>query len=151
MLYTTPQLDDTLRSELAAFDRLADELDAGARGAGPWLGSLRRQWQASSAESSIEIEGFNVPSEERVPIASGAQRPDSADADRMALSCYARAMDHVGVMAADEGFQWVERAILDLHFDACYFQQDKDPGQYRKTPIAVTSPHGGPPAYVGPP
>ncbi|HEX4437902.1 MAG TPA: Fic family protein [Solirubrobacteraceae bacterium] len=150
MLYSTPHLDAALEQDLTAFDRLADELGARARGAGPWLGSLRRQWRASSAESSIEIEGYSVPAHERVAIASGAEPADPNDEDRMALSCYARAMDHVGVMAADEGFEWVERAVLDLHFDACYFQKDKDPGQYRKSGIEVTDPKGGP-AYVGPP
>ena len=38
-------------------------------------------------------------------------------------------------MAADERFEWVERVVLDLHFDACYFQKDKGPGQYRKAGI----------------
>jgi hypothetical protein len=37
-------------------------------------------------------------------------------------------MDHVGVMADDPGFQWHERVILDLHFDACHFQRDKGRG-----------------------
>ena len=151
MIYATPQPDAPLQDDLAAFDRLCDELGARAGSAGPWLGSLRRQWRASSAESSIEIEGFSVPSEERLAITSGAEPPDPTDEDRMALACYAQAMDHVGVMAADDGFEWVERVVLDLHFDACYFQRDKDPGLYRKTGIEVTSPEGGPPAYVGPP
>ncbi len=151
MLYATPKLDAALQKDLAAFDQLCDELGARAGRAGPWLGSLRRQWRASSAESSIEIEGFSVPSDERLAIASGAELADSTDENRMALACYARAMDHVGVMAADEGFNWVDRVVLDLHFDACYFQKDKDPGQYRETGIEVTSPGGGPPAYIGPP
>jgi DNA-binding transcriptional ArsR family regulator len=151
VLYTTPPLDDALQQDLAAFDQLCDELGTRAGSAGPWLGSLRRQWRASSAESSIEIEGFSVPSEERLAIASGAEPTDPTDRDRMALACYGRAMDHVGVMAGDEGFEWVDRVVLDLHFDACYFQKDKDPGQYRKTGIEVTSPEGRPPAYVGPP
>jgi Fic family protein len=69
----------------------------------------------------------------------------------MALSCYGRAMDHVGVMSDDPHFRWVDRVILDLHFDACYFQKDKDPGQYRVGPVSVTSPQGGSLAYVGPP
>ncbi|HEY2215896.1 MAG TPA: Fic family protein [Solirubrobacteraceae bacterium] len=69
----------------------------------------------------------------------------------MALASYARAMDHVGAMMEDEGFEWVERVVLDLHFDACHFQKGKSPGQYRKGGIEVTSPGGGPPAYVGPP
>lgn len=151
MIYATPPLDKALRAELAALDRLRDDLGSQAGGAGPWLGSLRRQWRASSAESSIEIEGYRVPSEERVAITSGAEPADPTDEDRMALSSYARAMDHVGVMAADEEFEWVERVLLDLHFDACFFQKDKDPGQYRKRGIEVTSASGGLPAYAGPP
>jgi Fic family protein len=151
VIYATPQIDVSLQRDVAAFDKLCEELGARASGAGPWLGSLRRQWRASSAESSIEIEGFSVPSEERLAIASGAEPADPTDEDRMALSSYARAMDHVGVMAADGGFEWVERAVLDLQFDACYFQRDKDPGQYRQSGIEVTDPEAGPPAYVGPP
>ncbi len=151
MIYATPQVDAPLSQGLAEFDHLCDELGARAGGAGPWLGSLRRQWRASSAESSIEIEGFSVPSEERLAIASGAEPADPTDEDRMALASYARAMDHVGVMAADERFEWVERVVLDLHFDACHFHKDKHPGLYRKTGVAVTSFEGGPPAYVGPP
>lgn len=151
MIYATPQLDVPLREDLAEFDRLCDELDIRAGGAEPWLGSLRRQWRASSAESSIEIEGLSVPSEERLAITSGAEPADPTDEGRMALASYARAMNHVGVMAADEGFEWVERVVLDLHFDACYFQKDKHPGLYRKTGIDVTSSEGRPPAYVGPP
>lgn len=151
MIYKTPAPDRRLQKDLAAFDQVCDELGARAGGAGPWLGSLRRQWRASSAESSIEIEGFSVPNDERLAIASGAEPADPTDEDRMALACYARAMDHVGVMAVDEGFEWVDRVVLDLHFDACYFQKDEEPGQYRKRGIEVTSPEGGPPAYVGPP
>lgn len=151
MIYATPHPEAQLKKELAEFDRLCNELDARARSGGPWLGSLRRQWRASSAESSIEIEGFSVPREERLAIASGAEQADPTDEDRMALACYARAMDHVGAMAAGEGFEWVQRVVLDLHFDACYFQKDKDPGRYRTTGIEVTGPDGGPPAYVGPP
>jgi Fic family protein len=151
MIYATPKLDAALRAELAAFDRLRDDLGSQARVAGPWLGSLGRQWRASSAESSIEIEGYSVPSEERLAITSGAKPADPSDEDQMALSSYARAMDHVGVIAADEEFEWVERVLLDLHFDACFFQKDEDPGQYRKRGIEVTNPSGGLPAYVGPP
>ena len=116
-----------------------------------WLGSLRRQWRASSSESSIEIEGFHVPQDDVVAVASGEGVPDPNDQDHMALSCYARAMDHVGVMSDDPVFEWVDRVILDLHFDACYFQKDQDPGRYRRQGIEVTRPGGGPPAYVGPP
>jgi Fic family protein len=60
-------------------------------------------------------------------------------------------MDHVGVIARDPVFRWLDRVILDLHFDASYFQKEIDPRQYRRGAIEVTSPRGGPPAYVGPP
>lgn len=151
MIYRTPQLDAPLEDELAAFDALRDELDVRATVAGRWLGTLRRQWRAASAESSIEIEGFHVPEDETLALASGSGPTDSTDEDRMALSCYVRAMDHVGVMSDDPTFRWADRVVLDLHFDACYFQKDKEPGRYRRRGIEVTGPDGGPPAYVGPP
>jgi Fic family protein len=151
MIYRTPQPDAALKVELAAFDALRDELGNQASVAGRWLGTLRRQWRAASAESSVEIEGFHVPEDETLAVASGNEPTDPTDEGRMALSCYARAMDHVGVMSDDPVFRWGDRVVLDLHFDACYFQKDKEPGQYRRRGIEVTSLDGGPPAYVGPP
>lgn len=151
MLLATPPITSALAGHLSEVDLLRKKLGDRTDAAAPWLGALRRQMRASSAESSIEIEGFHVPQEDRLALVSGDETPDSTDDDRMALSCYGRAMDHVGVMARDPGFRWVDRVILDLHFDACYFQRDRDPGQYRRSAIEVTSPGGGPPAYVGPP
>lgn len=151
MLFATPSDSEPLKRQLVELDELRERLGASAGTAAPWLGSLRRQMRAATAESSIEIEGFSVPEDEQVPLASGEQTPDPSDEDRMALACYARAMDHVGVMAGDPVFCWDQRVILDLHFDACYFQRDKSPGLYRLSGIEVTSPDGGPPAYVGPP
>lgn len=151
MLFETPHITKTLERRLTEFDKLRGQLGDQAGSAGRWLGGLRRRWRAASAESSIEIEGFRVPEDERVAVAAGETVPDPSDDDRLALSCYGRAMDHVGVMSGDPVFRWVDRVILDLHFDACYFQKDKDPGQYRRAGIEVTSPHGGPSAYVGPP
>jgi hypothetical protein len=57
-------------------------------------------------------------------------------------------MEHVGVMAGDPIFRWSDRVILDLHFDACYFQADKSPGRWRTTPIGVTG-SGGRVIYQG--
>ncbi len=151
MIFQTPPTDKPIARQLAELDALRARLGDQAGVAGPWLGRLRRQWRASSAESSIEIEGFHVPAEETLAVASAREQPDSRDEGHMALSSYARAMDHVGVMSDDATFRWVERVVLDLHFDACYFQKDKDPGQYRRSGIEVTGPGGGPPAYVGPP
>lgn len=150
MLFTTPPRTKALERRLDKLDELRSHLSNQAGAAGRWLGSLRRQWRAASAESSIEIEGFNVPEKDRIAVAGGDRPPDPHDDDRMALSCYARAMDHVGVMSVDPAFRWLDRVILDLHFDACYFQKDKEPGRYRQGRIEVTSPHGGAPAYVGP-
>ena len=150
MIFSTPKPDTQLLAQLAELDELRRRLGDQAGLAGRWLGSLRRQWRAASAESSIEIEGFHVPADETIALASGAEPVDPTDADRMALSCYARAMDHVGVLSDDPAFRWDRRVVLDLHFDACYFQRDKDPGRYRRSGIEVTSPDGGPPAYVGP-
>lgn len=151
MIFATPAATDVLTRQLVQLDELRKRLGDQADLAGPWLGSLRRQWRASSATSSIEIEGFRVPADEAIAVASGDEPADPHDEDRMALSCYARAMDHVGVMRDDPAFQWVERVVLDLHFDACYFQKDKDHGRYRRHGIEVTAPAGGQPAYVGPP
>jgi Fic family protein len=150
MIFRTPPTSKAIARQLAELDELRKRLGDQAAMADLWLGSLRRQWRASSAESSIEIEGFHVPADETIAVASGEEPPAPGDSDRMALSCYARAMDHVGVMSDDPSFRWVERVVLDLHFDACYFQKDKDPGLYRRSGIEVTSPRGGPPAYVAP-
>lgn len=100
--------------------------------------------------SSISIEGFHVPAQEGPGLVSGDTVPEPTDVHRMALAGYAHAMDHVGTMAADPHFRWTDRAILDLHFDACSFQREQSPGLWRTGPIHVTSPAGGPPAYTGP-
>jgi len=101
-------------------------------------------------ESSVSIEGYHVPGGEGPGIVAGSNIPDPGDTDRMALASYARAMDHVGTMAVDPHFRWLDRVILDLHFDACVFQRDRSPGLWRTGPIYVTSPSGEPAAYTGP-
>ena len=91
-----------------------------------------------------------MPVGDAAAIVAGIDVPAPAETDRMALAEYARAMDHVGTMAIDPHFRWLDRVVLDLHFDACAFQRDKTPGLWRTTPIHVTSPSGGKPAYTGP-
>jgi Fic family protein len=100
-------------------------------------------------ESSVSIEGFTVPVGEAAALVAGDEQPPADDENRLAVASYARAMDHVGIMAIDPGFSWSDRTVLDLHFDACHFQRDKLPGLFRTGPIHVTSPRGGPPAYEG--
>jgi hypothetical protein len=150
MLFAVPEITKELRARLDELDRLRHRLGDEAGVAGPWLGSLRRQIKTSSAESSISIEGFHVPEDEAAALVVGEKSPDPDDENRMALACYARAMDHVGVMAVDPGFHWSDRVIVDLHFDACCFQRDQSPGLWRGGPIGVTAPSGRGLAYEGP-
>lgn len=151
VLYATPTITPDLRAQLQDLDGLRAQLGDATGRPGPWLGQLRRQIRASSVESSVSIEGFVVPPGEAAALVAGNESPPPEDDDRMAVASYARAMDHVGIMAMDKRFHWFDRVILDLHFDACYFQRDKLPGLWREGPIFVTSPSGGPPAYEGPP
>jgi len=142
MIFSTPPTTAALQArldELAELRRkLGDEIRTPAR----WMGSLRREVRASSIESSTSIEGFSVSPEEALALTSGRERPELGEDDRQAVSCYARAMDHVGTMAIDPAFRWLDRVILDLHFDACCFQRDKDPGLWRTGPIGVTGADG---------
>jgi Fic family protein len=151
MLFSTPELSSALAGRLAALDELRRRLGDCAGGVPmPWLGQLRRHVKAAAARSSVAIEGYDVSERDSVTLATG-EHADDGDEARLALACYARAMDHVGVMAEDPDFSWSARAILDLHFDACLFQRDKRPGRWRDGPVSVTAPDGGPPEYVGPP
>src|SRR5689334_363634 len=142
MIFQTPDAKGRLGEQLGQLDDLRSRLGAEVGTRGRWLGSLRRQVRASSIESSTSIEGFSVSPDEAVALTSGRQVPDQGDEDQLAVACYARAMDHVGTMAVDPSFRWLDRVILDLHFDACSFQRDKDPGLWRTGPIGVTAADG---------
>jgi hypothetical protein len=150
VLFVTPPIDRALSSELAELDELRAQLGDAAGVSGPWLGQLRRQVRASSVESSVSIEGYAVRDANAAAIVAGDAPPDPNDDGQMAVACYARAMDHVGTMAIDPRFRWLDRVILDLHFDACLFQRDKSPGLWRTGPIYVAAPAGAAPAYTGP-
>ena len=149
MLYRTPQLTPVLEERIDELDTLRRALETRVGEAGPWLPTLRRLAKASAAASSTSIEGFDVAEDDAIAIVSGDVTPTLDDEDRMAVACYARAMDHVGVMADDPAFRWLDRVILDLHFDACSFQRDKSPGRWRTGPIGVTG-RGGRLIYDAP-
>jgi Fic family protein len=142
MIFQTPALTKRLRDRIGELDELRDQLGAEVATRTRWIGTLRRQVRASSIESSTSIEGFSVSPNEALALTTGRRVPDQGDADQQAVSCYARAMDHVGTMAMDPSFRWLDRVILDLHFEACYFQRDKDPGLWRTGPIGVTGADG---------
>jgi Fic family protein len=142
VLFATPPITASLAERLEELDGLRQALGQEVSRPTPWMGALRRTVRARSIESSTSIEGFGVDPEDAIALVSGEEPADRADENRMAVSSYARATDHVGVMAQDPGFSWEERVILDLHFDACYFQRDKSPGQWRNGSIAVTEGDG---------
>jgi Fic family protein len=142
MLFQTPTVTPTLQSRLQELNELRKELRQEVTTPGRWMGSLRRAVRANSIESSTSIEGYSVSPEEALALTSGRQSPDLGEENRQAVACYARAMDHVGTMAQDPSFRWLDRVVLDLHFDACYFQRDKDPGRWRTSAIGVTAADG---------
>lgn len=142
MLFQTPPLAPPVNEKLAELEKLRKDLGHEAQTRSRWMGSLRRQVRASSAESSISIEGFSVSPEEALALTSGRLTAEPGNENRQAVACYSRAMDHVGTMAVDPSFRWLDRVILDLHFDVCHFQRDKDPGLWRPGPIGVTGADG---------
>ena len=142
MISATPTPTTELRAQLEELDKLRGDLGHEVGRAVPWIGVLRRRVRASSVEGSTSIEGFSVEPGEAVALVSGDQRVDPGDENRQAVACYARAMDHVGVMATDPSFAWHDRAILDLHFDACSFQRSEGPGRWRSGPVGVTGNDG---------
>lgn len=142
MLFATPEINPDQKAKLEELEQMRRELGSESSRAVPWMGALRRSVRASSIGGSTSIEGFSVPPEAAEALASGADPGESTDESRLAISCYARAMDHVAAMAADPSFRWHDRVILDLHFDACHFQRDKSPGNWRTGPIGVTGEDG---------
>jgi Fic family protein len=142
VISATPIPTPELQAQLDDLDRLRDDLGHEVGRTAPWIGALRRQVRASSVEGSTSIEGFSVGPGEAVALVSGDQSVDPDDENRQAVACYARAMDHVGVMAADPLFIWSDRVVLDLHFDACSFQRSESPGRWRSGPVGVTGSDG---------
>jgi Fic family protein len=142
MLYATPALTPDLEARLDELDELRGALGHEAKRPTRWMGSLRRSLRASSIESSTSIEGYSLAPEDAIALIGGRAPAEPEDENRMAVACYARAMDHVGALAQDPAFRWLDRVVLDLHFDACYFQRDKDPGLWRSGPIGVTASDG---------
>ncbi|HEX3736274.1 MAG TPA: Fic family protein [Solirubrobacterales bacterium] len=142
MIYSTPAIAPALRKQLDELSGLREALGEEMKTPGRWMGSLRREVRAASIESSTSIEGFSVSLGEALALTSGREAADRDEESRQAVSCYARAIDHVGTMAEDPSFRWLDRVILDLHFDACHFQREKDPGLWRTGPIGVTGADG---------
>jgi len=142
MIYATPTMTPTLQKQLNELGHLRATLDSEVKTRSRWMGRLRREVRASSIKSSTSIEGFSVSPEEALALVDNRGIAEHDLENRLAVACYARAMDHVGTMSIDPSFEWLDRVILDLHFDACYFQPGKDPGLWRTGPIGVTAADG---------
>ena len=107
------------------------------------MGTLRRLLQASVVEEAQRrSKGFHVSTEDALALLGGEQQAQPGEEDRQAVACYGRAMDHVGAMAGDPVFSWLDRVILDLHFDACWFQPQASPGRWRTGPVGITGGDG---------
>jgi Fic family protein len=142
MIYSAPRLAPGLKKSLDELSGLRDSLGEDLKSPGRWMGLLRREVRAASIGGSTSIEGFSVSPEEALALTSGRESAAGEGEDRQAVASYARAMDHVGALADDPSFRWLDRVVLDLHFDACGFQRDKDPGRWRTGPIGVTAADG---------
>ena len=142
MLYGTPTPTPQLQARLEELDLLRRQLGRDVSRPLRWVGSLRRSARGGSIGSSTSIEGFSVTPEEAVALANDPRSLEPMDENQLAVVCYARAMDHVAALVADPDFRWLDRVLLDLHFDACYFQPDKSPGRWRTGPIGVTADDG---------
>jgi Fic family protein len=142
MIHATPKIDARLAKRLAELDELHQRLGRQVATPAAWMGMLRRLAQTLAVEGSTSIEGFHVPHDEALAIVTGRAPADPSDENRMAVACYARAMDHAGAMSDDPSFRWLDRVILDLHFDACRFQREKRPGRWRTGPVGVTGGDG---------
>lgn len=149
MIFATPPANRGIRRQLRELDGLRTRLGSPAGRPTRWLGALRREFRATDVASSTAIEGFTVPSAQVPELLDGRRSPDPSDDDQLAVACYGHAMNHVVALADDDAFRWVDRVLLDLHFDACSFQADRRPGRWRRTPIGVTRAGGGR-AFEGP-
>lgn len=148
-IFKTPRPSAALKELLDQLDERRGQIGRGSSGPEKWVRTLRREIRASTISSSTSIEGFTASPRDAANVLNGFTVPKLDEQSRMAVACYGRAMAHVGAMAKDPRFEWNERAILDLHFDACAFQPDKDPGLFRTKPVSVTDGAGGV-AYRGP-
>lgn len=142
MLLRTPRTTRALARDLRELDALRMRLNRETHRPAPWMGTLRRLVKATTIAQSTGIEGFYVTEKEALSLVSGAAHAAAGETAQQAVECYARAMNHVAVLARDPGFRWLDRVLLDLHYDTCSFQHDQDPGLWRTTPVAVVDGRG---------
>lgn len=141
MIHATPRISPALTTKLVELDALRSQLAHELGVAQPWSGLLRRDALIESVTSSASIEGYEVEPRTAHALMDRAL-PAAGDESQWAVACYARAMEHIAVMSDDPAFRWLDRVLLDLHFDACSFQRDRSPGRWRTGPVSVTGSTG---------
>jgi Fic family protein len=141
MIHCTPTIDSTLKAKLAELDDLRTSLGREVAQPRPWNGLLRREAAIDAVTSSTSIEGFRTDASTASALVSGEASP-SDDSSEQAIACYAHAMNHIVAMSDDPNFQWFDRVILDLHFDACSFQKLASPGRWRTGSVYITASDG---------
>jgi Fic family protein len=144
VLFATPVPTAALARDLRELDELRARLNRAIDRPAPWMGTLRRLVRATTVAQSTAIEGFRVAEEDAVALVGGDVHANAGEVDRLAVECYARAMDHVSAMADDPEFRWSARVILDLHFDACSFQRDTCAGRWRSESVGIVDGQGRP-------
>ena len=141
MIYSTPSLTAVLEERLAELDGLRAKLRADVVNPDPWLGTLRRLVKAASVESSVSIEGFEVPEGEAAAIVETGEA-DPGDQNELAVACYARAMDHVGVMALDPALPLERPSHPRSAFRRLLLPTRQEPRPMANGPIGVTGGNG---------
>ncbi|MGH2905716.1 MAG: Fic family protein [Solirubrobacterales bacterium] len=147
-IYLTPEITPELSRKLEEIDELRGQIGAGTSSPEAWVKRLRRQVQATAYSSSTRMEGFETSDEDAARVVADSRAAETEG--QIALECYLRAMQHVGVMSREDEFKWHRRVVLDLHFDACSFQKDKHPGAFREGGVGVLDQRDRP-VYEGPP
>jgi Fic family protein len=143
MLHANPTLTPATERKLEALDDLHTRLaSAFAALDAPRRSTLRAAARATAVAASAAIEGFHVTPDEAFALVTRQISADAAQPSQLAVAGCVNAMDHVDILASDPGFRWLDRVILDLHYDACAFQHDKAPGRWRTTGVGVVDGFG---------
>jgi Fic family protein len=138
ILYRTPRLTPDRRQQLAELHRLREEVSRLTRASAHWLNSIRRLAVTEVSAASTAIDGFHVRVDEALEIAERGRPPGLREEDYLAVRCYQQAMDRVLSFADDPTFEWTTARVNDLHWLACSFQSEANPGRLRSGPGQVS-------------
>jgi Fic family protein len=114
--------------------RLAQRVSSPSR----WSETVRRLAAAEVAAASTAMAGFRIGERQAVEISEGGRPIGLQDMEYEAVRSYRQAMDRVRSLAADDNFEWSPSRIDELHWLACQFQPETQPGHLRGLPSQVT-------------